>query len=231
MSKKKVILFIVEGVTDEASLGSILSELIDNDQIRFQIYHGDILTDYHNSAKNIKSKVGDEINKFLETEHYLKDDIARVIHLIDTDGVFIKDKFIIEDSHTSGTIYLEGEGIKTKNKIKIIDRNKKKRQLINILYTSSKISTIDYKMYYFSANLEHVFHNDANVVDSIKSKLSDDFAFKYYDKEIEFLDFINSEDIAVEGDYNQSWDFIKQKLNSINRNSNFHLFFEEQMKI
>jgi hypothetical protein len=33
MSKKKVILFLVEGVTEETSLGAILSELIDDDQI------------------------------------------------------------------------------------------------------------------------------------------------------------------------------------------------------
>jgi len=57
MSKRKVILFLVEGITDEASLGSILSELINDDQIKFQIYHGDILADYETSIKNVKSKV------------------------------------------------------------------------------------------------------------------------------------------------------------------------------
>jgi len=226
MSKKKVILFIVEGVTDEASLGSILSELIDDDQIRFQIYHGDILTYYHNSANNIKRKVGDEINKFLDTEHYLKKDIAMIIHLIDTDGVFIKNDFVIENSFLSKNMYLEGEGIKTRNARTTIKRNMKKSQLINILYSSSKINTIAYKMYYFSSNLEHVFHEEANVPDAKKSRLADDFAFKYYDKENEFIDFINSSIVAVEGDYEETWDFIKQDLNSINRNSNFHLFFD-----
>lgn len=225
MSKKKVILFLVEGVTEETSLGAILSELIDDDQIKFQIYHGDVLTDRYSTPKNIKDKVGNEINNFLESEHYLKKDIAKVIHLIDTDGVFIQDKFINQDSSAIHNLYLEGEGIKTSNARATIKRNKKKSKLINILYTSSKINAINYKMYYLSSNLEHVFHNDANTPDKKKSALADEFALKYYEEPIKFLDFIKSPLIAVKGDYKTTWDFIKKDLNSVNRNSNFHLFF------
>jgi len=227
MSKKKVILFLVEGITEEVSLGSILSELINDDQIKFQIYHGDILTEKYISQKNIKSKVGNEINKFLETEHYLRKDIAKIIHLIDTDGVFIGADSVIQDSSIYKNLYLENEGIKTKDVRKTIMRNKKKSQLINILCSSNKIINIDYRMYYFSSNLEHVFHDNANVPDSMKSQLADDFALKYYDKESEFLDFIKSSLIAAKGNYKETWDFIKNDLNSLNRNSNFHLFFNK----
>ncbi len=226
MINKKVILFLVEGITEEVSLGSILSVLINDDQIKFQIYHGDILTEYHTSQENIKRKIGDEINKFLATEHYLKKDITKVIHLIDIDGVFIGEDFIVQDFSIPQNLYLEDKGIKTRDVVGTIKRNKKKSQLVNILYNASKINSIDYEMYYFSTNLEHVFHNDANVPDSTKTDLADNFSLKYYDKEREFLDFIKSSQIAVLGNYKETWRFIKKDLNSVNRNSNLHLFFK-----
>jgi len=228
MSNKKVILFFVEGITEEISLGSILSELINDDQIKFQIYRGDILTEYHTTQGNIKRKIGDEINKFLATEHYFKKDITKVIHLIDTDGVFIGEDFIVQDFSIPKNLYLEDEGIKTRDVVGITERNKKKSQLINILYNANKINSINYKMYYFSTNLEHVFHNDANVPDSIKADLADDFSIKYYNKESEFLDLIRSSQIAVIGNYKETWRFIKKDLNSVNRNSNLHLFFKNK---
>ena len=43
---------------------------------------------------------------------------------------------------------------------------------------------------------------------------------------LEFIDFINNKDFKVLGDYKVTWDFIKKDLNSVNRYSNFWLFFE-----
>jgi len=43
---------------------------------------------------------------------------------------------------------------------------------------------------------------------------------------LEFIDFINNKDFKVLVDYKTTWDFIKKDLNSVNRYSNFWLFFE-----
>ena len=43
---------------------------------------------------------------------------------------------------------------------------------------------------------------------------------------LEFIDLINNKDFKVLGDYKATWDFIKKDLNSVNRYSNFWLFFE-----
>ena len=43
---------------------------------------------------------------------------------------------------------------------------------------------------------------------------------------LEFIDFINNKDFKVLGDYKATWDFIKKDLNSVNRYTNFWLFFE-----
>lgn len=42
---KKVILFIVEGITDKISLEGILSTLIETENVKFQITEGDMTTE------------------------------------------------------------------------------------------------------------------------------------------------------------------------------------------
>ena len=56
--------------------------------------------------------------------------------------------------------------------------------------------------------------------------MANKFADRFYEKEIEFIDFINNKDFKVLGDYKTTWNFIKKDLNSVNRYSNFWLFFE-----
>ncbi|WXR60958.1 hypothetical protein WG909_11735 [Peptostreptococcaceae bacterium AGR-M142] len=45
MKTKKVILFIVEGVTDKTSLGAIIDKLISSNLIKFYISGGDVTSD------------------------------------------------------------------------------------------------------------------------------------------------------------------------------------------
>ena len=44
MAKKKVMLFIVEGPTDETSLSTVLNRIFSSATVKFQVIHGDILT-------------------------------------------------------------------------------------------------------------------------------------------------------------------------------------------
>ena len=69
MSEKKVILFIVEGSSDEAALGTIMKEYFSGNEVQFVVVHGDItLKDYVSAdyiirkinelAENIRQKIG-----------------------------------------------------------------------------------------------------------------------------------------------------------------------------
>lgn len=47
MNEKKVVVFIVEGPSDEAALGSIFKEFFSGNEVRFVVVYGDItLKDY-----------------------------------------------------------------------------------------------------------------------------------------------------------------------------------------
>ena len=50
----------------------------------------------------------------------------------------------------------------------------------------------------------------------------------YFDDPSEFVKFIYESEFAVAGNYEESWSYIKEGVNSLNRYSNFHLFFEEE---
>ena len=41
MAKKKILLFIVEGPTDETSLSTVLSRIFSSDEIKFHVVHGE----------------------------------------------------------------------------------------------------------------------------------------------------------------------------------------------
>ena len=52
---------------------------------------------------------------------------------------------------------------------------------------------------------------------------------RYAGAEKEFIDFISDSEFAVDGRYRETWDFIKEDLNSLNRHCNLHLFFKDKM--
>ena len=81
-------------------------------------------------------------------------------------------------------------------------------------------------MFYFSRNQEYVLHNEAKeLTTSEKNALADQFDDLYGDAPEAFLEFIRSKDFAVLGDYAETWNFIEDETRSLERRSNFHLYF------
>ena len=145
---------------------------------------------------------------------------------MDIDGVYIPEVNIIEDKNKKKFLYTIN-GIVAPSKENVQKRNESKKQIVEKLLVTSKINSIPYEMYYMSCNLEHVLHDKLeDISEDEKKELANKFADRFYEKEIEFIDFINNKDFKVLGDYKATWDFIKKDLNSVNRYSNFWLFFE-----
>lgn len=225
MKTKKIILFIVEGVSDQTSLALILSKLIKNETVRFQIVNGDITSDYSTTVTNAVIKVNAQIKRFLTNNFFGKTDLLRVVHLIDTDGAYVGKDFVQEASQVEDLIY-SCDFIITRNIETVLQRNQKKSSIVNRLSTCTEISGIPYSMYYFSCNLEHVLHNQCNMDDDKKMEVAEEFADMFFGKEEDFVRFIKNDAIAVPGDFKETWEFIKRDNNSLKRYTNFHLFFK-----
>ena len=222
---KKVILFLVEGASDLTSL-EFIDNINTNETIKFQITSGDVTSKLNITPQNCREEINKILLSFLERSKLRKTDIIKIIHILDIDGVYIPEINIIEDKNIKKFLYTIN-GIVAPSKENVQKRNESKKQIVEKLLVTSKINSIPYEMYYMSCNLEHVLHNKLeDISEDEKKELANKFADRFYEKEIEFIDFINNKDFKVLGDYKTTWDFIKKDLNSVNRYSNFWLFFE-----
>lgn len=222
MAKKKVMLFIVEGPTDETSLSTVLNRIFSSSTVKFQVVHGDVLTRDFTSSDKIVAAVWDQVKAFMG-EIYKKSDICRIVHLTDMDGVFVPDDAVVEDNAMAAgapPLYTETQ-IQTPNRVGILNRNKRKRKNVDRLSACPRIAGIPYSMYYFSLNLDHVLHGKTNISAWEKVQCAEEFDLKYGDDPDGFSLFMRGSSFSVCDDYCSSWAFIKTGLHSLERHSNF----------
>lgn len=239
----KIILVFVEGITDKISLELMINTLVPHDRSRptFIVHNCDITQQLDVSVQNIVSKLGNAISEGiqqLERKYKIKpQDIERIIHVVDTDGVYISDAAV--EYHSLDKIKYTLDKIYTQDVQFIKNRNEKKSSILDRLYplphirytTQDKTQIIPYNIYYMSCNLEHVLHNVQNPSEKEKTELAEDWQ-QNISKDIEkILDFWDPKNpYIVNQDYNASWKFIKQGNNSLKRYTNFHLFLQEIAK-
>ena len=218
-------MFLVEGASDLTSL-EFIDNINTNETIKFQITSGDVTSKLNITPQNCREEINKILLSFLERSKLRKTDIIKIIHILDIDGVYIPEINIIEDKNKKKFLYTIN-GIVAPSKENVQKRNESKKQIVEKLLVTSKINSIPYEMYYMSCNLEHVLHDKLeDISEDEKKELANKFADRFYEKEIEFIEFINNKDFKVLGDYKATWNFIKKDLNSVNRYSNFWLFFE-----
>ncbi len=201
-----------------------MKEYFSSNEARFIVAHGDItLKDYVSSA-NILKKINEQIEGVKSRYRYSQDDFIKVIHIVDMDGVYIPDRDIVE-ADVEEIQYYE-DHIEAKGANITAERNKRKGDILYKLRKTGKINGIPYRVYFNSCNLEHVLYGELkDYSDEEKQILSDDFADRYDGKVGEFIEFILSPDIAVQGTHQKTWDYIEKDLNSLKRHTNMHLIF------
>lgn len=231
MQSKKIILFIVEGIHDKTSLSICLSELLSGASVHFALTHGDITSRYGTSAKNISERIGAIVKNFSGSIFKPKD-FYEVVHIIDTDGAFISEEHIkmaaTKEEGSPHTQY-KPEEILTPEPKNIKERNEQKSEVIERMLSIEKVwRIIPYHVYYFSTNMDHVLHNNPNPTREEKVQLAEKFENQYYKKPEEFSKLFHENDLAVKGDYEETWDFIMLDCNSLKRYSNFGIYLEER---
>ena len=229
MARKKIVLVIVEGPSDEVALGMALSQVYDKDFIYVHIMHGDITARRGVSSKNIVAKLGNEVTAYAKSQHYKASDFKQIIHIVDTDGAYIPDDNIMEKENYLDIRY-ENDGIYTNNKASVMTRNQQKRDNLYRLRSCGIIWTIPYSLYYMSCNLDHVLYDKKNSTDKDKENDAYVFAKKYKGKAEAFKEFICKSPFSVTGDYKGSWDYIEKDLNSVNRYTNLCICIENELE-
>lgn len=228
LTRRKIVLVIVEGQSDDTALGIALNQIFDKDTVYVHIMHGDITTQKGITSQNIVGKLGKDVTAYAHSRHYLAKDFKQIIHIVDTDGAYIPKEHINENQDCKTVIYKD-DGIYTKDVKAIMARNEQKRENLFRLRTCGKIWNVPYRVYYMSCNLDHVLHNKRNSTEEEKENDSYAFAKKYKDDLDGFIAFICNSDFSVNGEFKASWEHIEKGMNSISRFSNFGICVRKEL--
>lgn len=230
MSKRrKVVLFLVEGITDQTTLALPLRKFYGSDPgVEFRITEGDMTTRSGVSLKNIVGKVGNEIKHYAAQQKLEKQDFLKIVHVIDTDGAFVPDAYVKSDTAQKTPLYKE-DGIYTKSVEAIQRRNHQKAQLVGKLLETPRIWGCPYRIYYMSCNLEHALYGEANADNEKKDQLAIAFEKKYRNHPDELLKkFQSVYPCGVEETYKSSWAYIQNENHSLQSGSNLYLVLKDE---
>lgn len=185
--------------------------------------HGDITTE---RRLNPRERVRGLVLQSLKLNGYRWKDIARIVQISDTDGAFIPDECVRESD--DGEIHYGEDGICAGNVDVLRERNARKKRAMRELAGISTITYqgtgIPYSMYFFSRNMEHALHNvSEELSDNKKVQLAQQFRRRYATHIDEFKKFIASANVAIDGDYRETWQRIGSGTASLHRGSNLHL--------
>ena len=248
--KRQIVLFLVEGKSDREALQLAIPELYDQIDENVEVFFpvmvedeeekgGDITSKIKVWPRNIEEKIYEFFLKdFFNEQKIMPKDITEIVQIIDMDGAYVSDDMICDGDTQTGEDrpYYDENTIITKRVEGIIKRNAHKRENIDYLSSLSTIKvkqkTVKYSIYYFSSNLDHFLHHDANLDYRKKRELADSFARSYIGNVEGFIKQMTDDSDAVCGmDYKQSWDFIKTEgPNSLQRHTNLSILLSSLQK-
>ena len=253
--KRKIVLFLVEGKSDREALQIAISELYeridDNIEAFFPIIREDeeerggdittsLYTDKRNKTRWVSPKNIEEaiyllfLEDFFDEMKIMPKDISEIIQVVDLDGAYIPDDCILFDpdlTEEESPLYTD-TSINCVDVEKIVRRNKQKRENLNDLSSRKtikvKAQTKPYSVYYFSSNLDHFLHHNANLDYRQKVALADSFSSEFIGDVDGFIRIISEDPGAVNGmTYDESWSFIKDGKNSLGRHTNLNILLNK----
>lgn len=243
----KWVLFLVEGKTEKNALEYAVPVLLEESGLEQFDVDFLMLKDGETKGGDITAKFGvhpDNIERLISElfiEDYLKDyglypkDIIKIIQITDLDGAYIDDELVVEKKELNTaekrTLYFD-DRIEAANRELIIERNSHKRDNINHLLTIDKIKvgskSIDFSIYYFSSNLDHVLCDQANLQNSQKVKAADEFTSCCMKDSTYFEKYFNDTELLPEGlNYIESWDYVRKEENSLRKHSNLKIMIND----
>jgi hypothetical protein len=178
---------------------------------------GDITSKYGVNPKKIEELIDKLfVDPFLKKNGFYAKDLMEIIQIVDVDGVYIPEENVIFSEETGDDTIYKNDSILTDRVNAIRERNMRKRDNLNLLMSLDAIKidskSIKYSVYYFSSNLDHYLHNNANLELRNKRQLAQDFSTKYVDNTEAFANvFLKDADAATDKSYDESWGIHKTR--------------------
>ncbi len=275
----KMIIFIVEGESDQIALSVPISKLIDQIDSRFRVvflrnknrernHGGDITSDFFLDKNGIKQWIKPDhlaraiydkiLFQTINFRNVFPEDISEIIQIVDTDGTFIPDEKVILNIKlpASKSPRYYDDRIETISPKGIVQRNKRKKDNMNLLSNSKylqfaisknntlssvafsdlndkqyagekedRIVSVPYSVFFFSSNLDHYIHSDANYPKNKKIEDARTFLLKYRETN-KFVKCFSDKNIR-DLDYVNSWRYIRKDVNSLQKHTNLGVLLND----
>ena len=171
--------------------------------------------------------------------------VCEVIHLVDIDGVYLKDSKIQNDEGQHAKLpYYDDESniISARNRDRILERNQRKRaNLSKMISTDKLIITMEkdsnesrkkpYRVFFFSRDLDHVLYGKANNDHHNKVNDAQSFANQYYDEPLEMAKFfLELECASPVTDYQGSWEWLMNDQDTLSPRTNINVLVMDLLK-
>ena len=229
-NKPKVLFVLVEG---KISLENSFEKAFPEKKVMVEPYYGDITVERSVNSNNIEEHIYEAIWRRLRQTCLDFDDVAEIIHIIDTDGAYIEDKRVIQDESRQHPYYDSGKCvIRHRSKYGIERRNEQKREVVDCLVECDDLYGTPYRIFYMACNLDHVLHDNPNTRQDMKTRKSKQFALRYKNDLAGFIRFMTESPFSDAGEYHKSWDrlrFDDAGKNSIRQATNLGIVFEEAL--
>lgn len=170
--------------------------------------------------------------------------ICEIIHLVDIDGAFLNKRNVLTAPDVFGKKLphydVANNTIVARDRSSIVDRNIRKRKNLEKLISTRKLNVTlsaesgesrekPYRVYYFSSNLDHVLHGDANMPSYLKVPHANRFANEY-DNWKDMAKFLLNHPCAVTTkNYLESWEILMNS-NTLSPMTNINLLIADLLK-
>ena len=88
---------------------------------------------------------------------------------------------------------------------------------------------MSYRLYFFSSNLDHYIHNNANMIGNQKVSSARVFSNSYYEDPVGYSSFFGVGNMESD-DWLTSWDTVRTGMNSILRGTNYGILINDLLE-
>ena len=256
MGNKAIVFICVDGPSDIDSLRQPFEDLFDTigqEDVELLFRHpkyqgkdmGDVTSMDGVTTDNIEKTIYKYFFKGQDKQSTFGwQDVTTIIHIIDLDGAYVdaddiklftaEEEAIADSLLTNGepknTLYLSDHIAVRKSLPARQDILQRKRKNIEYLLSLSEISVgkrkVRYMLYYFSCNLDHFIHGDANMTGYRKMQSASAFSGRVTDAD-GLVAYFSDNEFCTATSYEQSWQCLRKGCVSLQRGSNVHLLIEK----
>lgn len=157
-------------------------------------------------------------------------DVIRIVQIADLDGTYVSDQCVEQSPVPCDKPTYHADCIVAPNAERLRQRNARKKENLDYLVGQDSLTyggrTIDYSIFFFSCNMDHYIHGNANYSRAHKSQGINIFkgeeGLSLFNKMV-----VDDSPTLIERGYRGSWEYVRRENHSLAKATNLGILIEE----